>query len=114
VHGADDRVADPAGIETLPVRMERHVANARRIVAFLREQPMVASIAYPELPDHPDHALAAKLLPRGCGAVFPVDLKATREQGAASSSRCACSRTSPTSATRSRWSSTRRRRRTSA
>ncbi|MFI4924089.1 MAG: O-acetylhomoserine aminocarboxypropyltransferase [Vicinamibacteria bacterium] len=69
------------GIETLPVRMEKHVANARRIVAFLLEQPMVASIAYPELPDHPDHALAAKLLPRGCGAVFPVDLKATREQG---------------------------------
>ena len=69
------------GIETLPVRMEKHVANARRIVAFLREHPMVASIAYPELPDHPDHALAQRLLPRGCGAVFPVDLKATREQG---------------------------------
>ena len=69
------------GIETLPVRMEKHVANARRIVAFLREHPMVASVSYPELPDHPDHALARKLLPRGCGAVFPVDLKATREQG---------------------------------
>ena len=69
------------GIETLPVRMERHVANARRIVAFLREQSMVASVSYPELPDHPDHALARKLLPRGCGAVFPVNLKATREQG---------------------------------
>lgn len=69
------------GIETLPVRMERHVANARRIVAFLREHPMVASVSYPELPDHPDHALARKLLPRGCGAVFPVNLKATREQG---------------------------------
>jgi len=69
------------GIETLPVRMEKHVANARRVVEFLRTHPMVASIAYPELPGHPDHALAAKLLPRGCGAVFPVDLKATREQG---------------------------------
>jgi O-acetylhomoserine (thiol)-lyase len=69
------------GIETLPVRMEKHVANARRIVAFLREHPMVASVSYPELPDHPDHALAQRLLPRGCGAVFPVNLRATREQG---------------------------------
>ena len=69
------------GIETLPVRMEKHVANARRVVAFLREHPMVASVSYPELPDHPDHALARKLLPRGCGAVFPVNLKATRDQG---------------------------------
>src|SRR4029078_11524652 len=58
------------GIETLPVRMEKHVANARRVVEFLRSHPMVASIAYPDLPGHPDHALAAKLLPRGCGAVF--------------------------------------------
>jgi O-acetylhomoserine (thiol)-lyase len=69
------------GIETLPVRMEKHVANARRVVAFLREHPMVASVSYPELPDHPDHALAQRLLPRGCGAVFPVNLRATREQG---------------------------------
>jgi O-acetylhomoserine (thiol)-lyase len=69
------------GIETLPVRMEKHVANARRVVAFLREHPMVASVSYPELPDHPDHALARRLLPRGCGAVFPVNLRATREQG---------------------------------
>jgi len=69
------------GIETLPVRMEKHVSNARRIVAFLREHPMVASVSYPDLPDHPDHALAQRLLPRGCGAVFPVNLRATREQG---------------------------------
>ena len=69
------------GIETLPIRMEKHVANARRVVAFLREHPMVAGVGYPELPDHPDHALARKLLPRGCGAVFAVDLKATRDQG---------------------------------
>ncbi len=69
------------GIETLPVRMEKHVANARRVVAFLREHPMVASVSYPELPDHPDHAIAQRLLPRGCGAVFPVNLRATREQG---------------------------------
>jgi len=69
------------GIETLPVRMQRHVENTRRIVAFLAGQPMVAAVRYPERPDHPDHALAQRLLPRGCGAVFSVDLAATREQG---------------------------------
>jgi O-acetylhomoserine (thiol)-lyase len=69
------------GIETLPVRMARHVENARAIVDFLREQPLVAGVGYPGLPEHPDHALAQKLLPRGCGAVFSFDLRGTREQG---------------------------------
>ena len=69
------------GIETLPVRMARHIDNTRAIVAFLREHPFVARIAYPELPEHPDHALAARLLPRGCGAVVSFDLRGTREQG---------------------------------
>ena len=69
------------GVETLPIRMEKHVANARRIVEFLRGHAMVARVGYPELPDHPDHELAKRLLPRGCGAVFAVDLKATRDQG---------------------------------
>ena len=69
------------GVETLPVRMARHIDNARAIVAFLREHPFVARIAYPELPDHPDHELAQRLLPRGCGAVFSFDLRGTRDQG---------------------------------
>jgi O-acetylhomoserine (thiol)-lyase len=69
------------GIETLPLRMARHVDNTRRIVAFLAAQPLVASVGYPELPGHPDHALAQKLLPDGCGAVFSFDLKGTRAQG---------------------------------
>jgi len=69
------------GVETLPLRMARHVDNTRRIVAFLREHPLVAAIAYPDLPDHPDHALAARLLPRGAGAVFSFDLAGTRAQG---------------------------------
>ncbi len=69
------------GIETLPVRMARHVENARVIVDFLRDHPLVAGVGYPGLPDHPDHALAQKLLPRGCGAVFSFDLRGTREQG---------------------------------
>ncbi len=69
------------GIETLPVRMEKHVANARRVVAFLAAHPLVGHVGYPELPGHPDHALAQTLLPRGCGAVFSFDIEGTREQG---------------------------------
>jgi O-acetylhomoserine (thiol)-lyase len=69
------------GIETLPLRMAKHVDNTRKIVAYLSEQPLVAAIGYPELPEHPDHALAQKLLPRGCGAVFSFNLNGTREQG---------------------------------
>jgi O-acetylhomoserine (thiol)-lyase len=71
------------GIETLPLRMERHVANARRVVQFLAAHPMVASVGYPELETHPDHALAQQLLPRGCGSVFSFDIKGTRQQGKA-------------------------------
>ncbi len=69
------------GIETLPVRMEKHVSNARRIAGFLAAHPFVATVGYPDLPDHPDHALAQRLLPRGCGAVFSFNLKGTRAQG---------------------------------
>jgi O-acetylhomoserine (thiol)-lyase len=69
------------GIETLPVRMARHIDNTRAVVKFLAEHPMVASVGYPELPSHPDHALAERLLPRGAGAVFSFDLRGTREQG---------------------------------
>ena len=69
------------GIETLPLRMARHVDNTRRIVAFLGGQPLVGAIGYPELAGHPDHALALQLLPRGCGAVFSFNLNGTRAQG---------------------------------
>jgi O-acetylhomoserine (thiol)-lyase len=69
------------GIETLPLRMARHVDNARRVVAWLILQPLVAGVAYPELPSHPDAALAQRLLPRGCGAVVSFELRGTRAQG---------------------------------
>jgi O-acetylhomoserine (thiol)-lyase len=69
------------GIETLPLRMAKHVDNTRAIVAFLRAHPLVRGVGYPELPEHPDHALAARLLPRGCGAVFSFDIDGTRAQG---------------------------------
>ncbi|MFP3801557.1 O-acetylhomoserine aminocarboxypropyltransferase [Paraburkholderia sp. SIMBA_027] len=69
------------GIETLPLRMERHVANTRRVVEFLDSHDAVETVAYPELPDHPDHALARRLLPRGAGAVFSFDLAGGRDAG---------------------------------
>ena len=69
------------GVETLPLRMERHVANARKVVQFLASHAFVESVGYPELPSHPDHELAQRLLPRGCGAVFSFAIKGTRAQG---------------------------------
>ncbi len=69
------------GIETLPLRMERHVANTRKVVQFLAAHAMVERVAYPELESHPDHLLARRLLPRGCGAVFSFDLSGGRNAG---------------------------------
>jgi O-acetylhomoserine (thiol)-lyase len=65
----------------LPLRMQRHVENTRKVVAFLSQQAAVESIGYPELESHPDHALASKLLPRGCGAVFTFSLNGGRPAG---------------------------------
>ena len=53
------------GLETLPLRIARHGENARKVIAFLKTNPAVERIASPELPEHPDHALAQKLLPKG-------------------------------------------------
>jgi len=69
------------GIETLPLRMARHVENALTVARFLEAQPQVARVRYPGLESHPGHALARRLLPRGAGAVLSVDLKADRAGG---------------------------------
>jgi O-acetylhomoserine (thiol)-lyase len=69
------------GIETLPLRMQRHVENTRKVVAFLDAHDAVEWVGYPELASHPDHELAKKLLPRGCGAVFSFGLKGGRPAG---------------------------------
>jgi O-acetylhomoserine (thiol)-lyase len=71
------------GIETLPLRMARHVDNTRKVVAFLAAHALVQHVGYPELDGHPSQALARKLLPRGCGSVFSFDLKGSRRQGVA-------------------------------
>ena len=69
------------GCETLSMRMDRHIKNARAVVAFLNEHDAVQSVAYPELPDHPDCELAARLLPNGSTAVFSFELKGGRDAG---------------------------------
>jgi len=71
------------GIETLSLRMQRHVENTRKVVGFLDAQDQVAAVSYPELDGHPDRELAARLLPRGCGAVFSFELKGGRAAGIA-------------------------------
>jgi O-acetylhomoserine (thiol)-lyase len=71
------------GLETLSLRMERHVSNTREVVGFLADHPSVTTVAYPELSNHPDHDLARELLPRGAGAVFSFELEGGREAGKA-------------------------------
>ncbi len=69
------------GVETLPVRMARHVENARGIVAFLDGHGAVSWVGWPELDSHPDRELARRLLPKGCGAVFSFEIGGGREAG---------------------------------
>ncbi len=69
------------GVETLPLRMARHVENTRHVIAFLRAAEGVAWVNYPELPDHPDHELAGRLLPLGCGAIFSFGIAGGRVAG---------------------------------
>ena len=69
------------GLETLSMRMERHVSNTRKIIEFLQKSDQVESISYPELPEHPDYELCKELLPRGAGSVFSFALKGGREAG---------------------------------
>ena len=69
------------GIETLSIRMDRHVENARAVVEFLADHEAVVSVGYPDLDSHPDQELAARLFPKGCGAVFNFEVKGGRGAG---------------------------------
>ena len=70
------------GVETLPLRMERHSQNAQRVAEFLAKDPRVTWVAYPGLPSHPTHALAKKYLPKGCGGMMAFGIKGGRRAGA--------------------------------
>ena len=67
------------GIETLPLRLDRHAENTEKVLAFLKAHPKVAKVNHPALPDHPDHALYERLFPRGGGSIFTFDLKGGKE-----------------------------------
>ncbi|MBV8717749.1 MAG: O-acetylhomoserine aminocarboxypropyltransferase/cysteine synthase [Chloroflexi bacterium] len=69
------------GLETLPLRMDRHVENALGVARFLQQHPAVERVRYPGLPDSPYAPLVAKYLPKGAGAVFAFDLAGGREAG---------------------------------
>ena len=70
------------GLETLPLRMERHCRNAEAVAQWLCGQPAVDAVNYPRLPGHPHKALAGKYLPKGCSGVIAFTLKGGREAGA--------------------------------
>lgn len=81
VMAADTAFTMIQGLETLGPRMDRHVANAREVARFLAAAKGVSWVAYPELDTHPDHGLAAKMLPKGAGAVLSFGLSGGREAG---------------------------------
>lgn len=69
------------GLETLPMRMDRHVQNTEAVVEFLASHDAVCAVHHPAVASHPDHALAKQLLPKGCGAVFSFELTGGRAAG---------------------------------
>jgi O-acetylhomoserine (thiol)-lyase len=69
------------GVETLPLRMRAHVDNARRVSQFLEESDVVAWVRHPDLPGHPDHELAKRLLPNGAGSIVTFGIKGGRDAG---------------------------------
>ncbi len=69
------------GIETLSLRMDKHISNTRAVVKFLASHEAVEWVNHPDLPDHPDHALAAEIMPKGCSAVFSFGVKGGRDAG---------------------------------
>ena len=70
------------GLETLPLRIERHVRNTAAVLDFLKAHPAVGWVAHPTLPEHPDHALAQRLLPRGAGSIVSFGVQGDRAAGA--------------------------------
>jgi len=69
------------GLETLPLRMARHVESAATVAEYLAAHESVTSVHHPHLASHPDHALARRLYPRGCSAILSFELKGGREAG---------------------------------
>lgn len=71
------------GIETLGMRMERHMANTAKMLDYLSTHDQIAWVKHPSLPDHPDHAVAERLLPKGAGSIIACGIKGGRDAGRA-------------------------------
>jgi len=69
------------GLETLPLRMQKHVANTQVVADFLASEPLVEAVCYPGLDDHPDFELAKEILPKGAGGVFTFNIRGGRDAG---------------------------------
>ena len=67
------------GVETLSLRLDRHVENTKKVVALLANHPQVEKVNHPSLPDHPDHALYQKYFPNGGGSIFTFEIKGGQE-----------------------------------
>ena len=67
------------GVETLSLRLERHVENTLKVIDFLNSHPLVKKINHPALPDHPDHALYEKFFPNGGGSIFTFEIEGGQE-----------------------------------
>ena len=67
------------GVESLPLRIERHVQNALKVVEFLQEHPKVAKVNHPAIQSHPDHDLYRKYFPDGGGSIFTFEIKGNQE-----------------------------------
>ena len=67
------------GVETLSLRLDRHVENTKKVVEFLANHPQVEKVNHPSLPDHPDHALYQKYFPNGGGSIFTFEIKGGQE-----------------------------------
>ena len=67
------------GVETLSLRLDRHVENTKKVVEFLANHPQVEHVNHPSLPDHPDHALYEKYFPNGGGSIFTFEIKGGQE-----------------------------------
>ena len=68
------------GIETLSLRLDRHVENTKKVLDFLVNHPQVAKVNHPALPDHPDHEVYKRYFPNGAGSIFTFDIKGGKEE----------------------------------
>lgn len=68
------------GVETLSLRLDRHVENTKKVVEFLTKHPLVEKVNHPSLPDHPDHALYEKYFPNGGASIFTFEIKGGQEE----------------------------------